>query len=332
VIILFGSILATMAQEYSLTGTITDATGEPLPGVTVLEKGSVSGTITDGNGMYTINVAPGDVLVFSFVGMETREIEVTNQRVLDLEMVSTMQDLEEVQVVAYGQQKKVSITGAITSVKSDELLKSPNASVANSLAGKVTGLSTVQFSGQPGADDPSIFVRGVASLSEERSQPLMIVDGVERSFMQLDPNEIESISVLKDASATAVYGVRGANGVIIVNTKRGEQGAARISASFSSGIQQPTRLLDFTDSYTYAQRYNEAQVNDNPELTPEQLRFTPEALEAFRTGSDPLIYPDTAQTFGHAVQGECEHLRRDRKSEVLRLHRVPEPGRSIQDV
>jgi len=293
VIILFGSILATMAQEYSLTGTVTDATGEPLPGVTVLEKGSVSGTITDGNGMYTINVAPGDVLVFSFVGMETREIEVTNQRVLDLEMVSTMQDLEEVQVVAYGQQKKVSITGAITSVKSDELLKSPNASVANSLAGKVTGLSTVQFSGQPGADDPSIFVRGVASLSEERSQPLMIVDGVERSFMQLDPNEIESISVLKDASATAVYGVRGANGVIIVNTKRGEQGAARISASFSSGIQQPTRLLDFTDSYTYAQRYNEAQVNDNPELTPEQLRFTPEALEAFRTGSDPLIYPDT---------------------------------------
>ncbi|MDT8432719.1 MAG: TonB-dependent receptor [Bacteroidales bacterium] len=292
-IILFGSIIATVAQEYNISGTVTDATGEPLPGVTVLEKGSVSGTITDGNGTYSINVAPGDVLVFSFVGMETREVEVTNQQVLNIGMVSTMQDLEEVQVVAYGQQKKVSITGAITSVKSDELLKSPNASVANSLAGKVTGLSTVQFSGQPGADDPSIYVRGVASLSEERSQPLMIVDGVERSFMQLDPNEIESISVLKDASATAVYGVRGANGVIIVNTKRGEKGAARISASFSSGIQQPTRLLDFTDSYTYAQRYNEAQLNDNPELTPEQLRFTPEALEAFRTGSDPLIYPDT---------------------------------------
>src|SRR6056297_347172 len=250
-IILLSSFIALMAQEYSLSGTVTDATGEPLPGVTVLEKGSVSGTITDGNGAYSIRVEPGDVLVFSFVGMETREVEITSQRVLDIEMASTMQDLEEAQVVAYGQQKKVSITGAITSVKSDELLKSPNASVANSLAGKVTGLSTVQFSGQPGADDPSIYVRGVASLSEDRSQPLMIVDGVERSFMQLDPNEIESISVLKDASATAVYGVRGANGVIIVTTKRGEKGKAKISASVSSGVQQPTRLLDFADSYTY---------------------------------------------------------------------------------
>ncbi|HKL32889.1 MAG TPA: TonB-dependent receptor, partial [Tangfeifania sp.] len=192
-----------------------------------------------------------------------------------------------------GQQKKVSITGAITSVDSDELLKSPTASVANSLAGKVTGLSSIQFSGQPGADDPTIYVRGVASLSEGRSQPLMIVDGVERSFMQLDANEIESITVLKDASATAVYGVRGANGVIIVTTKRGEIGKAKISASFSTGMQQPTRLLDFADSYTYGMRYNEAQMNDDPSLTENDLMFSPQALNAFQTGSDPIIYPNT---------------------------------------
>lgn len=290
---LFGLSSIIHAQEIQITGTVTDNDGEPLPGVTVVEKGTTSGTITDIDGNYSITAGEGDVLVFSFVGMESREVRVVDQSILNVELASTMQDLDEVMVVAYGQQRKVSVTGAITSVSSEELSKSPVTNVANSLAGKVTGLSTIQFSGQPGADDPSIYVRGLASLSEERSEPLMIVDGVERSFMGLDSDEIESISVLKDASATAVYGVRGANGVIIVTTKRGEKGKAKISTSFSSGIQQPTRLLEFADSYTYAQRYNEAQLNDDPDLTEDQLRFSPDAIEAFRTGSNPIIYPDT---------------------------------------
>ena len=293
VMILFGMNNLLLAQNVQVTGTVTDTQGEPVPGVTVIQKGTTNGTITDFDGKYALSVSSGSVLVFTFVGLEAKEVPVGNQRVIDVEMASAMYDLNEVQVVAYGQQKKVSITGAITSVDSEELLKSPTASVANSLAGKVTGLSTIQFSGQPGADDPTIYVRGVASLSEGRSQPLMIVDGVERSFMQLDANEIESVSVLKDASATAVYGVRGANGVIIVTTKRGEKGAAKISTSFSTGVQQPTRLLEFADSYTYAMRYNEAQLNDDPSLTADQLRFSPEALNAFSTGSDPQIYPNT---------------------------------------
>jgi TonB-linked SusC/RagA family outer membrane protein len=286
-------VAGTWAQETTISGTVTDESGEPLPGVTVVVQGTTRGTVTSGDGEYSIAVPRGAVLEFSFVGMEPAEVEVGSRQTIDVQLQSTMMDLQEVQVVAYGQQKKVSITGAITSVDSDELLKSPTASVANSLAGKVTGLSSIQFSGQPGADDPTIYVRGVASLSEGRSQPLMIVDGVERSFMQLDPNEIESISVLKDASATAVYGVRGANGVIIVTTKRGEIGKAKISASFSTGVQQPTRLLEFADSYTYGMRYNEAQMNDDPSATENEVMFSPEALEAFRTGSDPLIYPDT---------------------------------------
>lgn len=292
-VILPGLVTYASAQEIQISGKVTDEQGDPLPGVTVVEKGTTTGSISDFSGSFTLNTTVGKTLVFSFIGMQTFEYKISNNSVVNVVLRSTMQDLEEVQVVAYGQQKKVSVTGAITSVSSDELSKSPSASVANSLAGKVTGLSTVQFSGQPGADDPSIYVRGVASLSESRSQPLMIVDGVERSFMQLDTDEIESISVLKDASATAVYGVRGANGVIIVTTKRGEKGKAQISASFSSGVQQPTRLLDFADSYTYAQRYNEAQLNDDPTLTEDKLRFTPEALEAFRTGSNPMIYPNT---------------------------------------
>ena len=196
-------------------------------------------------------------------------------------------------VIGYGEQKKVTITGAINTISSEQLSRSPSANVANTLAGQVTGISTVQYSGRPGADNPSIFVRGVASLSESASQPLMIVDGVERSFMSLDADEIESISVLKDASATAVYGVRGANGVIIVTTKRGSKGKTSITASFSKGLQQPTKLLDFADSYTFAQRYNEAQLNDNPNLAPSDLIFSPKVIEAFRTNSEPIMFPNT---------------------------------------
>lgn len=290
---LFGINTVMYGQEGPITGKVTDGEGFPLPGVSVVIKGSSFGTITDVEGRYSVSANKGDQLVFSFIGMKPSEAKVGDQRVINVVLESTIQDLEEVTVIAYGQQKKVSITGAITSVQSNELMKSPSASVANSLAGKVTGLSTVQFSGQPGDDDPSIYVRGVASLSESGSTPLMLVDGVERSFMDLDPNEIESVSVLKDASATAVYGVRGANGVIIVTTKRGQKGETQISTSFSMGVQQPTRLLEFADSYTYAQRYNEAQLNDDPSLTPDKLRFSPEALEAFRTGSEPIIYPNT---------------------------------------
>ncbi|MFO7852747.1 MAG: SusC/RagA family TonB-linked outer membrane protein [Bacteroidota bacterium] len=287
------SAITVTAQDIEVSGRVTNMQGEPMPGATIVVKGTTSGTMTDSDGYYSLTVPAGAVLEFRYVGMEPKEVPVGNETVINVQLESTMLDLQEVQVVAYGQQKKMTITGAIASVNSEELLKSPTASVANSLAGKVTGLSSIQFSGQPGADDPTIYVRGVASLSEGRSQPLMVVDGVERSFMQLDPNEIESITVLKDASATAVYGVRGANGVIIVTTKRGEKGKAKISASVSSGVQQPTRLLDFADSYTYGMRYNEAQMNDDPSLTEDELMFSPEALEAFRTGSDPIIYPNT---------------------------------------
>jgi TonB-linked SusC/RagA family outer membrane protein len=195
--------------------------------------------------------------------------------------------LEEVVAIGYGTQKKVTITGAVSSVGSAELVQSPNASVGNSLAGRVTGVTSIQYSGQPGADAPEIFIRGIGSLSTDRSSPLMLVDGVERSFDQLDPDEIESISVLKDASATAVFGVRGANGVIIVTTKRGTLGPVSISVSASFGVQVPTRLLDFTDSHTYAIRYNEAMKNDGGSQF-----FSDEAIAAFRTKSDPIIYPD----------------------------------------
>ena len=203
-------------------------------------------------------------------------------------MKETFNELEEVTVVAYGIQKKETLTGAISSVKTEALLRSPNASVANSLAGQITGLSSNVTSGQPGDEDPKIYVRGVGSLTDEASSPLILVDGVERSFFQMDPNEIESITVLKDASATAVFGVRGANGVVLVTTKRGVKGKAKIDISSSVGITVPTRMLEMTDSYTYASLYNEMNSNDGQELT-----FDDYELERFRLGDEPILYPNT---------------------------------------
>ncbi|HEY5687055.1 MAG TPA: TonB-dependent receptor [Yeosuana sp.] len=291
--ILFGMNQDLLAQTLQVTGTVIDEQGIPLPGVTIVEKGTKRGAVTDFDGQYQISASPNSILIFSYIGFETKEVNINNQNTIDITLKTSATDLDEVTVVAYGSQKKIAITGAISTISSESLVRAPTANVANSLAGKVTGLATVQFSGQPGADDPNIYLRGIASLSEGRSEPLTIVDGVERSFTSLDPNEIESISILKDASATAVYGVRGANGVILVTTKRGKLGKPKISSSFSTGLQQPTRLLDFADSYTYAQRYNEAQLNDDPSLDPNNLKFTPEVLEAFRTGSNPILFPNT---------------------------------------
>lgn len=209
-------------------------------------------------------------------------------------MNENVQELEEVQIIAYGSQKKVTVTGALSSINNEELLKSPVASMANALTGKVTGLASVQSSGQPGADDATLYVRGVGSLSTDLSQPLMLVDGVERSFFQLDPNEVESITVLKDASATAVFGVRGANGVILVTTKRGTSGKAKVNFSTTYAWQMPSRVPEFADSYGYANAYNNAQLHDG--VSEDQLAFSSDIIEKFRTNSDPLVYPNTDWT------------------------------------
>ncbi|OUO02012.1 SusC/RagA family TonB-linked outer membrane protein [Bacteroides clarus] len=278
-------------KSMQITGTVTDENGEPVIGATIQVKGSSSGVITDIDGRYTI-VVPNEnsILVVSFIGYESQEIKVNGRKGINVQLRENVQSLDEVTVVAYGVQKKATLTGAISSVGTDALLKSPSASVANSLAGQLPGVSSMQSSGQPGADDAKIFVRGVGSLTEAGATPLILVDGVERSFFQMDPNEIESINVLKDASATAVFGVRGANGVILVTTRRGEEGKAKISVSSNVGLQMPTRLLETADSYTAASLYTEAQRNDG--VAEDQLAFQPYDLERFRLGDDPIMYPN----------------------------------------
>lgn len=283
------STAATFAQTATVSGVVRDDTGEPVIGAGVLVKGTTLGTITDIDGHFSFRADDlNGVLVVSFVGMETQEIPMKGKGTFDIVLKSSNTLLEEVQVVAYGAQKKVTLTGSISSVNTDELLKVPTASIGNMLSGVLSGVSSIQSSGQPGGDDPDVFIRGISTLNTMNAKPLYLVDGVERSFFQIDPNEVENITILKDASSTAVFGVRGANGVIIVTTKRGKEGKAKINASFSYGIQTPTRMPEFVNSYDYATFLNEAYTNDGKDP-----KFTPEAVEAFRTHSNPIIYPDT---------------------------------------
>ena len=283
------STAATFAQTATVSGVVKDDTGEPVIGAGVLVKGTTLGTITDIDGHFSFRADDlNGVLVVSFVGMETQEIPMKGKGTFDIVLKSSNTLLEEVQVVAYGAQKKVTLTGSISSVNTDELLKVPTASIGNMLSGVLSGVSSIQSSGQPGGDDPDVFIRGISTLNTMNAKPLYLVDGVERSFFQIDPNEVENITILKDASSTAVFGVRGANGVIIVTTKRGKEGKAKINASFSYGIQTPTRMPEFVNSYDYATFLNEAYTNDGKDP-----KFTPGAVEAFRTHSNPIIYPDT---------------------------------------
>lgn len=279
-----------LAQSHNVKGRVVDeSTKEPLVGVTVSVKESPTiGTMTDIDGNYSINVPNKNAtLKISYIGYVNQEIKVDGRSSIDVLLKDNAKELDEVQVVAYGAQKKVTITGAISSVSGDDLLKAPTGSLTNALAGKVTGLTSVQYSGEPGADEAQLLIRGVTTLNN--SSPLVQVDGVERDFAYLDPNEIESITILKDASATAVFGVRGANGVILVTTKRGAEGKAKIAVTTSMGVQVPTRLLEFANSYQWATYYNEAQRNDG---TTSGFKFDDEALQAFKDHSQPILYPD----------------------------------------
>ena len=280
----------SQAKRY-VTGVVKDTSGEPIIGATVTVKGVSGGALTDVDGKFSIQVPDNQaVIVVSFIGFNTEEIKVGARRSLIVTLREDVQSLDEVVVVGYGTQKKATLTGAISSVGTESLLKSPSASVTNSLAGQLPGISAIQASGQPGSDQAELYVRGVGSLNEADSTPLVLVDGVERDFFQMDPNEIESVTVLKDASATAVYGVRGANGVILVTTRRGEEGKAKISITSNVGVQMPTRLLKTADSYTTAMAYNEAQRNSG--WAEQDLAFDAYALERFRLGDDPIMYPN----------------------------------------
>ena len=293
----------SFAQNLRVEGRVLDELGEGVIGAGVVIQGTTTGTITDMDGNFSLSVPRGSVLEFSCVGYKTQAVPAAARMTVTLE--PDTDSLDESVVIAYGQQKKVTITGAVSAVSGEGLMKSPVPNVANALQGNLPGVSAVQPSGMPGADEPVIRIRGVGSLNS--AEPLVLVDGVERSFSQLDANEIESISVLKDASATAVFGVRGANGVILVTTKRGTTGKASVTASANAAVQTISKFIDFADSYTYGQMWNYTAITDAlpmsqwpgtvniadySKYTDAGIRFSQDVMEHFRTGDMPQTFPN----------------------------------------
>ncbi len=280
--------------KIDVSGRVTNADGEPVAGAQVIEKGTANGVLTDAAGRYQIKVkSPISVLVFSYVGLQTTERQAGSGAAVNPVMAETVKAIEEVVVVGYGKQRKESVTGAISSITSKELVQSPQANVSNMLVGRLPGVIATQRSGAPGEDQSSLLIRGVGTFTDNTA-PLVMVDGVERTnFNGMDPNEIESLNILKDASATAIYGVRGANGVVLITTRKGKVGAPLFSYSGNVALQQATALPDYLNSPDYATLYNEAQRNDarvsGQTYTP---RFSDKDIELYRNGFDPILHPD----------------------------------------
>ncbi|MGB5943335.1 MAG: TonB-dependent receptor, partial [Leeuwenhoekiella sp.] len=241
-------VCTAMSNAQTISGTVT-ADGQPLPGANIIIKGTSTGQVTDFNGNYTIDVSPGAVLVFSYVGFKSQEVAVEGSTEINVELEAD-NSLNEVVVVGYGTQRKESVVGAITQIDGEELLErnGGTANVEEALQGNLPGVTTIQGSGIPGQSDVQIFIRGQSSWNGG-GQPLILVDGVERSISDIDLNEIEKISVLKDASATAVFGVRGGDGVILLTTKRGLKGKAQLSLSFNTTLKTVSKLPQKLNSY-----------------------------------------------------------------------------------
>lgn len=285
------ALLSIQAQNKVVTGTVADSTG-PVIGASVIEKGLPSnGTTTDVNGKFSLELkGKSNTVIVSAVGFLTQEVNVASLSNIRVALYSSeVKGMEDVVVVGYAKQKKVTLTGAVSVVAGAELRENPTASLQNTLSGRLPGFFSVQPSGRPGADGATFFIRGQSSYNSGSNAPLIIVDDIEYSydqFARLDPNEIESLSILKDASTTAVYGVKGANGVVIITTRRGRLGAPKISARIETSMQQPTRLPEYLNSYETALLYNRAKINDG-----QPAYFTAADLEFFKNGADPYGHP-----------------------------------------
>lgn len=264
-VLLFAGSGIAMAQGLKVTGRVTDAEGGGIPGATVVVKSdNTRGTTTDALGAYSLEVnSSSDVLVFSFIGYKTVEVPVNNRTTINVQMNEDATEMDEVVVIGYGTQKKQFLVGSVSQVSNKELLKAPMTNVSNMMTGKLPGITSIQRSGQPGADQTSIFVRGVSTFNN--SSPLCLVDGVERMINTVNPNDIASISILKDAATSAIYGVRGANGVILITTKSGSKGATTISYDGSVTFTTNTALPEFLNAKDYIGWHNKAREMDNLE-------------------------------------------------------------------
>lgn len=272
-----------------LKGKVIDEEGEPLPGVNIVVVGSTRGVATDLDGTFSIKVTPEDKLSVSYLGMEDQIIPVKKQKEILITLKAKTDELDEVTVVAFAKQKKESVLASITTVKPGDL-KVPSSNLTTALAGRMSGLVAYQRTGEPGEDDASFFVRGVTSFTYA-SGPLILIDGVEMSstdLARLQPDDIASFSIMKDAAATALYGARGANGVIMVTTKEGREGKASISFRYESSFSSPTKEIELADPITYMKLNNEAIRTRNPLAT---VPYSTAKIEMTQRGGNPMVYP-----------------------------------------
>lgn len=280
-LLVFAGVSGASAQHV-VSGVVTDGAGETLPGVNILEQGTVNGVVTDMDGKYTIKVArTHSVLRFSFLGFKEEVVSIDGKSTLNIQLIDDLEQLDEVVIVGMGQQRKASVIGAISNVSMDDI-KIPSRSLTNALAGRLAGAVVVQRSGELGNDNSNFWIRGISTFSPDRS-PLILVDGVERDMQDLTSEEVESVSILKDASATAVYGVRAANGVVLVTTRKGRIQKPVIEVRTEYGVSDLPMLPKYLGGVKYAGLYNEAFG---------QINYSDEYIENTRNQTDPYLYPN----------------------------------------
>ncbi|MDF3076812.1 MAG: hypothetical protein K0S09_701 [Sphingobacteriaceae bacterium] len=295
VLFLYGPVIA-QAQTRVVTGVVKDDQGT-LPGITILEKSTpTNGVVTDVEGKFRITLhGNSNVIIVKSLGYVTKEVNVAGKQNVSVTLAMDARGLEDVVVVGYGTQKKIDVTGSISTVTRNDIQQTPSASIQNALTGKLPGFFSQQRSGRPGDDGAEFFVRGISTFGPAQT-PLILVDDIEFSyddFSNIDPNEVQSLSILKDAAATAVYGVKGANGVILVTTRRGQVGAPRVNFRTEFGLQMPMHVPKILDAANMAILRNEALKNDatisGGAYTPD---FTDADIELFRNGQDPYGHPN----------------------------------------
>ena len=274
------SIPVVAQQKKTITGVVTDDLGEPIIGANVIEKGTTNGIITDINGKFTLDIAPGAVIQFSYIGYNTQEVKVGNQSTLAIQLVEDTQALSEVVVVGYGIQRKVTTTGAVTKLEGDEINKMTVVNATKALQGLSPGITVVDRGGAPGSDDPEIYLRGVGTTGN--AKPLVLVDGIEMSLSQIPSSEIENISVLKDAASASIYGSRAAHGVILVTTKRGKEGKVKLSYDGTIGFQDRAVKAEQVSAREYMTMVNEALVNSGG-----SNKYSEDDILATERGDDP---------------------------------------------
>ena len=275
-------------QDKKVTGVIKDQHGEPVIGANVSVKGTTIGTITGIDGDFALEVPANAVIQVSYIGYVPQELRLGGKNHLDVVLKEDSQALDEIVVVGYGVQKKINLTGSVSSVKSEELERQPIVTMKDALAGLVPGLTVVKSSGQPGSSNPTITVRGVGTW--KNAGPLVLVDGMSMSIADVLPNDIESISVLKDAASAAIYGSRAANGVILITTKKGKEGKVQVNYNGNVGWQQATRQPKSATGWQYAELYNRAMLADGKALPDgTTLLFPQDKIDRMKNGTGVSI-------------------------------------------